>query len=94
MTPCDILHSAILIDQFPVQPSSKKPLPAARGNKYRDPQPDIMQRMGDLGAHSLKRNVSIKSLPSGLWELPWKRRQKEYKNPRDGEQQENKGPLN
>jgi hypothetical protein len=39
---------------------------AADRNKYRDPQPDIMQRVKDLGTLSPKWDVIIKSLPSGL----------------------------
>ena len=42
-------QSAILIDKPLAQPSSEKLPPAADGNKYRDPQPDITQREKDLG---------------------------------------------
>lgn len=38
-------------------------------NKYKDPQPVIMQRVRDLGTFNTKWDVSIKSLPSGLREL-------------------------
>ena len=48
------------------QPSSEKLPPAADGNKYRDPQPDIMQRVRDLGTLRPKRNVTISFLASGL----------------------------
>jgi hypothetical protein len=37
--------------------------PAAGGNKYRDPLPDIMQRVRNLGIHIPKRGIFIKSLP-------------------------------
>lgn len=57
-------------------------------NKYRDPQPHIMQR--DLGTVSLKWDVSMKSLPS---ELRKSHRRGGWKNVRargDGGHQENK----
>ena len=57
---------AITIDQCLVQPSSEKFPAAADGNKYGDPQPDIVQPVGDLGILSPKWDVSIKSLPLGL----------------------------
>ena len=46
------------------QPPSEKLLPAADGNRYRDLQSDLKQRMKDLGALSPEWNVSIKPLPS------------------------------
>jgi hypothetical protein len=42
--------------------------PAADGNKYRDPQANIMQSVRDLGTLISKWTVSIKSLPSRLRE--------------------------
>jgi len=42
--------------------------PAAHGNKYRDPQPKIIQRMRNLGTFSPNWNASIKFLPSELRE--------------------------
>jgi hypothetical protein len=36
--------------------------------KYRDPQPGIMQRVGDIGTLITKRDVSSKSFPSGFRE--------------------------
>ena len=39
---------------------------AAGEEKYRDPQPDIMRRMRDLGTLTLKQDVFIKSLPLEL----------------------------
>lgn len=40
--------------------------PPADRKKYRDPQPDLIQRVRDLGALSPKRDVFIKSLALGL----------------------------
>lgn len=65
------------------QPPSEKLPPVADGKKYRDPQPDHMQRVRDLGTLSSKRDVSIKSLPSELKEICWKRRQMECKIQRE-----------
>lgn len=56
----------MVIDGHFAQPSSEKCPPAADGNKYRDPQPDNVQRVRDPGILSSKWNVSIRSLPSGL----------------------------
>ena len=41
----------------------------SRQEQYRDPQPDNVQSVRDLGTSSPKPNVSIKSLPSRLKEL-------------------------
>ena len=42
---------------------------AAYQKKYRDPQPDTKQGVRDFGTfRNTKWNVSIKSLPSGVWE--------------------------
>jgi hypothetical protein len=71
-----------LISTFLIQPSPEKLPSVADGNKYRDPQSDIIhrhreretqrqtqrQRDRDLGTHSSKWDVSIKSLPSELRE--------------------------
>lgn len=54
-----------------------KLLLAADGNKCRDPQPDVMQRMRDPGTLSFKQDVSIKSLPSGFIE-PCRREDRVY----------------
>jgi hypothetical protein len=37
------------------------------GTKYRDTQPDVMQRKGDFRILSPKWDISIKSYPSDLW---------------------------
>jgi hypothetical protein len=60
MTPKDTDQRSV-----PSQPSSEEPPPAADWNKYRDPQPDMTQRVRDLGTLSSKWDVSIKSLPLG-----------------------------
>jgi hypothetical protein len=44
---------------------------AADGNNYRDPQPDIMQRVRDFGILGPKLDISIKFLPSWIRE-PWR----------------------
>ena len=44
-------------------------LSPADGSKYRDQQPDSMQRVRNLRILSPKRDVSIKSAPSGFREL-------------------------
>ena len=49
-----------LIEQCLAQPSSEKLPPAAGGNKYRDPQSDMMQRVKDLGTLSPKWDIPIK----------------------------------
>ena len=54
------LHEA---DLCLVLRSSEKLPPAIDGSKYRDPEPDITQRVRDLVALSPKRDISIKSLP-------------------------------
>ena len=59
------------------QPSSESFL-LQHGNTYRDPQPDIMQRLKNLGPLRPKSDVSIKSL-SAQGTLG-KRRQKECKS--------------
>jgi hypothetical protein len=41
-------QSAILIDKPLAQPSSEKLPPAADGNKYRDSQPEMMQKVRSL----------------------------------------------
>jgi hypothetical protein len=39
-------------------------LPSATdGNKYRDPQSEIMQRVRDFGIHKLKWDICIKTTP-------------------------------
>jgi hypothetical protein len=49
------------------QSSSEELPPVTDGNKYRDPQLDIMQRRRDFG-YSALNEMSIKSLSSGLRE--------------------------
>jgi hypothetical protein len=52
--------SILLIEQcLPQLPSEECP-PAADGNKYRDPHPDTMQRVRELGTLIPKWNVLIK----------------------------------
>jgi hypothetical protein len=46
-----------------VQLPTERHSPAADGNKWRDVQPDITQRMRDLRKLCPKRDVSIKFLP-------------------------------
>lgn len=48
--------------------SSEKLPPATLGSKYKDPQPDAMQRVRDVGTLIHKLDVFIKSLPSWLTE--------------------------
>lgn len=87
MTPNDIL---LYSDQSLVQPSSEKLPPATDGNKYRDPQPDYMQRVKDLRTLSPKQNVSIKSFRLELREPHGKGGRKCGRALGDGEHQENK----
>ena len=61
--------------------------PTANGNKYRDPRPDIMQRLRDLGTLWPKWDVSIKSLPSGFRELSEKGDRKSVRSGVDEEHQ-------
>lgn len=49
---------------FLTQPPSEKLSLAVDGDKYRDPQPDFMQRLRGLGTLSPKCDVTIRSLPS------------------------------
>ena len=78
----------MLIDQCLAQPSSVTLPPAADGNKYRDPQPDSMQRVRDL-AHSALKGMSLRTQGT-----PWKRRQKECKSHRGWRTPKKGGPLN
>ena len=68
------------------QRSKRLPL-TADGNGYRDPQPDITERVRDLGTSGPKWDVSIKSLHSELRKPPRKRRVRARK---DGGHKENK----
>ena len=54
---------------MPSQPSSEKLPYVANKNKYKDLQPDNMQRMRDLGIFSSKRDFPTKFLLSQLMEL-------------------------
>lgn len=74
MTPVDILL-------YPVQPSSEKPLLAAGGNYYRDPQLNNSQRGRDSGALGPKGNV-LTSPPPKAQRSTWKMRQKGCKSQR------------
>lgn len=57
---------------------SREASPAVHEEKYRDPQPDIMCRVGDLGTLSPKWSTSIKSPLLRHRELCGEKRQKEY----------------
>ena len=71
-----------------VSASSEKPPPSAYGNKYRDLQPDIVQRVRDLGTLSPKCFHQILLLRTRG--TLWKRRRKECKVREDGGHQGNK----
>jgi hypothetical protein len=58
-------NDTLLIDQCFAQPSSEKLHPGAYGNKFRNPQADIMQRARTLGTLSLKWDGSMKPHGSG-----------------------------
>ena len=64
------------------QPSSEMLPLAADGNKYRDPHPDIMQRIRDLETLFPKWDVSIKFLPHHSSGNIEEERQKECKSQR------------
>ena len=55
-----------------------------RGGQIQRPTAQAMQRMEDLRTLRPKRDVSIKSLPSGLKRMLQKRRQKELRVKGDG----------
>ena len=61
-------RSTTFLDQCLRQLSAEELPPAGDGSKYRDPQPDIMQRMRDLRTLHPKGDFSIKSLSSELRE--------------------------
>jgi hypothetical protein len=48
------------------QKASEKLLPAKDKNNYRDPEPDIIQRLKDLRIFCMKQHISNKSLLSRL----------------------------
>ena len=83
----------MLIDQCLAQPSSVTLPPAADGNKYRDPQPDNMQRVRDLGTLSPKSDCFHQSsLP--LWRRePYRRGRQGCKNQRVGRTPKYEGLL-
>lgn len=56
-------------DLYLAQPISDKLPPATDENKYRDPQPDNMQRVKDLGTLSPKMEGSIKFFLAGTRKL-------------------------
>lgn len=58
----------------------------AEGNKCRDPEPNIMQRVRDL-EHSPKWDVSDRYLKLETQQTPQKRRQKECRSWRIGKPQ-------
>jgi hypothetical protein len=58
---------------------------ASNGNKYRDPQPNIMQRMRDFGTLSPKGDAGIKSLHLGVGEPCRKGGRKHIRARSDGE---------
>lgn len=60
------LNSRSLFQVCLVQPSSEKLPPAPDKNIYRDPQPDNMKKVRDLGTLSSKLDISIKCLYSGM----------------------------
>lgn len=68
---------------------SEKLLPTDHGNKYRDPQLDMMQRVGGLETVSSKYNFCIKSLSSRLKEFCRIRDRKSARARGDGGHKEN-----
>lgn len=62
----------------------------AGGNKYRDPHPDNVQTVRELGTFSSGWEVSIKSLPSGIRELRGRGGRKNVQARGDGGHQRNK----
>lgn len=58
-------ENQILLRPAPCSAIIRKFPHAADGDKYRDPQPDIIQRARDLETFSSKWDISIKSLFSG-----------------------------
>ena len=50
---------------FHIHSASDKLPPETNENKYKDPQPDIIQRARDTERLRPKKNASIKSLTSG-----------------------------
>ena len=58
MTPND---SLLFLYWCLILPSSQKLPPAASGNKFRDAQSDIIQKVRDIGPLGPKLDVSIKS---------------------------------
>ena len=62
----------------------------ADGNKYRDPHPDNVQTVRELGTFSPGWEVSIKSLPSGIRELCGRGGRKNVQARGDGGHQRNK----
>ena len=74
-----------LIDPCLVQPPSEKLLPEADGNKYRDPQPDDVQKVRETSNHSLpKIGCRHQNLPSELRELYRSRGRKAVRAVADG----------
>lgn len=63
------MHSAIFIDCCLDQSSSEDYLPSANMNKYRYPQPDIIQSRRDLGTLGSKYDLSFKYFPSSAREI-------------------------
>jgi hypothetical protein len=71
---------AVFIDQCLGRPLSENLPLAPGGNKYRDPEIPIIERVTDLETFSPKWKVSIKFIPLRVYETPWKRKQKDCKS--------------
>lgn len=67
--------------------------PIADGNKCRDPQPDIMRSMADLGIIGFTWDVQSNPFPEGN-ELITERRQKDYRNQKGWRTPRKQDPLN
>lgn len=87
------MTSAILIDQYLAQSSSKKHPPEADGHKYRDPHSDIIQREKNLETLSSKFVIHIKLFPLKALGTPLNR-QKEYMHQKTYRASINQCPLN
>ena len=72
------------------QTSSEKLPSVKNGNKCRDPQSDIMQRVTDIRTDSPECGVSISSLHSRFRKPHGRERKKWYKSQEDGGNKENK----
>jgi hypothetical protein len=87
----DKIHPiVILLYQCLVQLSSEKFLPATNGNKYRDAQPDITQRVRGLRTLSLEMGYLHQILPLRAQETLRKKSQRECKSQRTSKTKQNK----